>query len=225
MNTEVIISIHAPKAGGTTMLAAWQQAYGKGHVLLDYADPPADPSADFVLDPVGWAERRPTGLPPNIKVVHGHFKPQKYDLFGNAFRCTMLRHPVDNLISIYLYWRKLPLQPYANALHGYFLRNQLSIIELARLPIMQNLYSQTYFGGWDMRRLNFVGAHENRTDDLRRLSNMIGVTIDLSLHLNTTEPAGDNLEKQAILSDQPLLRRLRDLLTEDIDFYEGSLGR
>lgn len=225
MNSEIIISIHTPKAGGTTMLAAWKKAYGEDRVLMDYDDPPANPSASFIIDPIGWAERRPTVPPLDIDVIHGHFKPEKYDLFGNAFRCTMLRHPVDNLISIYLYWRKLPLQPFANALHGYFLKNNLSIIDLARLPIMQNLYSHAYFGGWDMRRLNFVGAHETRTEDLQRLSDMIGVTLDSGLHLNTTEAAGDNLERNTILSDQLLLGRLRDLLGEDIKFYETSLSR
>lgn len=215
---QTIISIHTPKAGGTTMLNLWKQVFGEDGVLLDYGDPPANPSANFIIDPIGWADQRPTVLPGQVRVVHGHFRPGKYDLIKDAYRLTMLRHPVDNLISIYCYWKKIPPQP--NAVHQYFLSNNLDIVGLARLPIMQNLYSDTYFGGWDMRRLDFIGRHEARTDDLLRLSTMLGVSIDTELHLNATEPEGVNQKKETILSDSKTMHRLSDLLIEDIRFYE-----
>jgi len=213
-----IISIHTPKAGGTSTLALWKQAFGEKRVLMDYDDPPGNPSANFIIDPVGWAEQRPTTLPDSIQVVHGHFRPSKYDLLKDVFRLTMLRHPVDNLISIYCYWKKIPPQP--NAVHQYFLVNKLDVLGLARLPIIQNLYSDTYFGGWDMRRLDFIGRHETRADDLLRLTEMLGIRTDINYHLNTTEPEGVNLEKEAILSDQKLMGCLKDLLVNDIHFYE-----
>lgn len=218
-----IISIHAPKAGGTSTLALWKQAFGEDRVLMDYSDPPANPSANFIVDPVGWAEQRPTTLPECIQVVHGHFRPGKYDLLKNVFRLTMLRHPVDNLISIYCYWKIIPPQP--NAVHQYFLANQLDILGLARLPIIQNLYSDTYFGGWDMGRLDFIGRHETRAEDLQRLAGILGISIDTSLHLNATEPEGVNLEKEAILSDSKLMNRLTELLADDICFYEKFLPK
>ena len=34
-----IISIHTPKAGGTSMLALWKHAFGEEGVLMDYDDP------------------------------------------------------------------------------------------------------------------------------------------------------------------------------------------
>jgi hypothetical protein len=213
-----IISIHAPKAGGTSTLALWKQAFGEDRVLMDYDAPPGNPSADFIIDPVGWAMRRSTSLPDHIQVVHGHFRPYKYDLLKDVFRLTMLRHPVDNLISIYCYWKKIPLQP--NAVHQYFLHENLDVEGLARLPIIRYLYSQTYFGEWDMGRLDFIGRHENRAEDLQRLAEILGISIDTNLHLNATEPEGRNLEKEAILSDQKVICRLYDLLADDIHFYE-----
>lgn len=220
--SQKIISIHTPKAGGTSTLDLWKQAFGADRVLMDYDDPPANPCASFIIDPVGWAAQRPTALPDQVRVVHGHFRPGKYDLLKNAFRLTMLRHPVDNLISIYCYWRKIPPQP--NAVHQYFLANNLDILGLARLPIIQKLYSDTYFGGWDMGRLDFIGRHETRTDDLLRLGAMLGITIDTGLHLNATEPEGVNQEKEAILSDSIMMRCLSDWLAEDIRFYEKYTG-
>ena len=221
--TPKIISIHTPKAGGTSTLNLWKQAFGEDRVLMDYDDPPANPSANFIIDPVGWAAQRPTALPDQVQVVHGHFRPGKYDLVKNAFRLTMLRHPVDNLISIYCYWKKIPPQP--NAVHQYFLDNRLDILGLARLPIIQNLYSDTYFGGWDMEHLDFIGRHETRAEDLQRLAGMLGISIDTNLHLNATEPDGVNLEKEAILADSKLMNRLYGLLADDIYFYEKFSSR
>lgn len=213
-----IISIHTPKAGGTSMLALWKQVFGEEGVLMDYNDPPVNPSAEFLIDPVGWAERRPTTLPKHIQAIHGHFRPHKYDLLKDVFRFTMLRHPVDNLISIYCYWKKIPPQP--NAVHQYFLTNNLDVLCLARLPIMQNLYSDTYFGGWDTGRFDFVGRHETRDNDLQRLAKILGININIGLHLNATEPKGVDLERENILSNQTLIGQLTDLLADDICFYE-----
>lgn len=215
-----IISIHVPKAGGTSTLALWKQAFGEDRVLMDYNDPPANPSAIFLLDPIVWAENRPKTLPESIQVVHGHFRPGKYDLVQDAFRMTMLRHPVDNLISIFCYWKKIPPQP--NAVHQYFLANNLDVLGLARLPIIRNLYSDTYFGEWDMGRLDFIGRHETRADDLQRLAGILGISMDTNLHLNATDPEGPNMEKEAIVSDGKLMRRLSNLLADDIRFYEAS---
>lgn len=213
-----IISIHVPKAGGTSTLELWKQVFGEKRVLMDYGDPPANPSARFLIDPIGWADSRPEAVLEPIRVVHGHFRPGKYDLVKNAFRMTMLRHPVDNLISIYCYWKKIPPQP--NAVHQYFLKEKLDVLGLARLPIIQKLYSETYFGGWDMERLDFIGRHEHRADDLRRLGELLGISLITDIHLNATEPEGINLEKEAILSDAVILSRLSDLLADDIRFFE-----
>lgn len=205
------------------MLELWKVAYGKNRILIDYDDPPGNPSAKFLIDPVGWAKKRPTDLPDSIQVVHGHFRPCKYDLVKNVFRMTMLRHPVDNLISIYCYWKKIPIQP--NAVHRYFLENNLDILSLARLPIMQNLYCVTYFGGWDIRRLDFIGRHENRSDDLSRLRKILGVSMNNEIHLNSTEPNGIDKEREAIMSNKRVKGCLTDLLIKDIKFYDKYAGR
>lgn len=199
------------------MLNIWKQVFGESQVLMDYDDPPVNPASDFIIDPVSWHTRRPTYLPELTQVVHGHFRPEKYDLIKNAFRLTILRHPVDNLISIYFYWKKIPPQP--NAVHQYFLANNLDILGLARLPIMQNLYNYTYFGGWDMRCMDFIIKHENRVDDLQHLSAMLGIKIDTTLHLNATDPDNVNQEKEELIADEGLMSCLRDLLSEDICFY------
>jgi len=213
-----IISIHVPKAGGTTMLTLWKEAFGEEGVMMDYGDVPVNPSADFIIDPIGWSDKRPVCLPEKVQVVHGHFRPGKYDLLKDVFRMTMLRHPVDNLISIYTYWKVIPPQP--NAVHQYFLKHNLDILGLARLPLLRYLYSESYFGGWDMGRLDFIGRHETRAEDLQRLAKMLDIKFDTDLHMNNTEQEGKILERKAIMADQKIMNRLKDLLTEDIMFYD-----
>lgn len=212
-----IVSIHAPKAAGTTLLELLRLGLGPEALLLDYANDPANPATGFRLDPEGWLERRPLALPHGIRAVHGHFHASKYDWLPGAFRLTFLRHPVDNLLSIYSYWRKIPLQP--SPLHLYFQQQDLDLLGLARLPLLRRLYSETYFGGFDMGRMDFVGRHEDRADGLRRLGEVLGLGLDPDLRRNTTAAEGDP-EREALRADAQLMARLGDLLAEDIRFYE-----
>lgn len=200
------------------MLELWKSAYGDDRVLMDYEDPPVNPCANYLLDAVRWNKLRPHVFPENLNVIHGHFKPNKYDLLRDVFRFTMLRHPVENLISIYCYWKKIKPQP--NVVHRYFLGQNLDIIGLARLSIMQNLYNDTYFGGWDMGLLDFIGRHENRTEDLKQLGRILNVKLDTKLHLNATEPGGIDPVRCEIESNFKIMNQLEDLLSADIRFYE-----
>ena len=167
-----VISIHVPKSAGTSLLKLFQVAFGSENVLADYEDRPGNPISQMYLDPVRWEKSRPKSLPAGVSVVHGHFHPCKYDHISDAFRMTFLRHPVCNLISTYLYWKAIPPQP--NPLHRYFLDNNLGVFELAQIPLLRYLLSKTYFGGWDMAKLDFIGRHETRKDDLKCLEPLLG---------------------------------------------------
>jgi len=213
-----IVSVHAPKAAGTTLLALFRGAYGDSAVVEDYDDDPARPAASSHLDPCGWNAARPRHLPDGARVVHGHFPARKYDLVDDVLRVTFLRHPVDNLVSIYCYWRRIPRQE--SALHRYFLDRGLGLLDMARLPLLRWLYSRTYFGGFDMARMDFVGCHENRERDLARLGALLGKPFDNALHLNATEPEGDDEERRSLLADSRMMAKLADIVAEDVDFFE-----
>lgn len=212
-----IVSIHTPKAAGTTLLELLRQGFGEAAVLMDYEDDPANPGSRICLDPQGWLEQRPRSLPEGTRVAHGHFHASKYDLLPEAFRFTFLRHPLENILSIYSYWRQIPPQP--SSLHQYFLRQGLDVLGLAGMPLLQRLYSGTYFGGWDMGRMDFVGRHETRSEGLQKLGKMLGLSLDPALHLNLTD-VDSTPEREALKADSYLMSRLTDLLAEDIRFYE-----
>src|SRR5208283_2382267 len=121
-------------------------------------------------------------LPDDKFVVHGHFRAQRY-LCDRAYRLTFLRHPVSNLISIFFFWR---LSPPFIPLHARFLEERPSIVVFARYPAFRTLMSEAYFGGFDMRRFDFIGFHESRDVDMPKLATAIGLPLSADVALNIT---------------------------------------
>lgn len=80
-----IISVHFPKAGGSSTKKSLIAAYGQEGVYFDYEDDPKDPVCQFYLDPAGCRIKANKIVDkPMIRVIHGHFNPSKYDLIKNA---------------------------------------------------------------------------------------------------------------------------------------------
>jgi hypothetical protein len=207
-----IISVHTPKAGGTSIRTALSNAFGSAFAV-DYLEDPADPTSPRQLDPEEYFSRN-KGLPTGIRCLHGHFHPGQFRL-DHTYLFTLLRHPVDNIVSIYFFWKALP--PQGQPLHDYFLARSLDILAMARLPLLRHLYSRTYFGGFDMRRFDLVGRHEDRATALKKLSQVAGVPIDSSVSVNVTTATP---ERNELLSDRRRMQELHDILEEDIRFYE-----
>src|SRR5262249_37714095 len=105
MHVEVI-SVHFPKAAGSSLHQSFIAAYGNDAVYIDNIDDPADPCSLYNLDPdaCGCKAQKNSSIL-GARVIHGHFHPSKYEFVKHAKRITFLRHPVDNLISIYYYWK------------------------------------------------------------------------------------------------------------------------
>src|SRR5437868_9585637 len=150
-----IISVHAPKAGGTSISHILASAFASAF-LTDYAEDPADPRSPRNIDPDSYFSRKRV-LPDGVRCLHGHFHPGQFDLSDDVFLFTLLRHPLDNIISIYFFWKTLSSQ--GQPLHDYFSSRQLDILDMARLPLLRHLYSRTYFGSFDMSRFNLIGCH------------------------------------------------------------------
>ncbi len=88
MTPHRIISVHFPKAGGTSLHT---QLAGLLHDDLVF---------DWTHDPLTPAGAEIGTFPVGKRIVHGHFRAQRYSGV-DAYWMTFLRHPVDNLISIY----------------------------------------------------------------------------------------------------------------------------
>ena len=214
-----VLSIHFPKAGGSSVSQALTTAYGDKAIRLDYSDDPANPCSHYVMDPDGCRARaEKTGFAPEIKVVHGHYHVSKYDFVTGAKRITFLRHPVDTVISIYYFWKTCEGSS-AHALFKYAREHNLGLMEIARLPAIRYLLSRTYFGGVDMDTFCFIGFMDSYSGDVRRLSTLLSVPI-VEQKENTNQFQGYRDEVARIKSDTRLMSDLQDCLIEDIRFYE-----
>jgi hypothetical protein len=100
-------------------------------------------------------------------------------------------------------------------------KERLSLLEVAEIPTMRRLMSSTYFGGYDMRRFDVIGTHDNRAAFVRAVSNLIGVPLAADIRDNVTPPSE---ERDNVLADAKVIAKLRDLLQDDIRFYEACAG-
>lgn len=203
-----IISVHLPKSGGTSVRRCLEDQFGS-RALFDYGRGPLGPHALV----------RETALPEGVELVHGHFRPARYDAVGEAFRMTFLRDPTDLLLSFYFFWREMPFE--GQALHRRFLDERPDIESFAAWAPIRRLSSDTFFGNYDMARFDFIGFHETRQDDMARVNDMAGLRLNAAQHDNPTN--NDREERQAVREDRALMGRLRDLLNDDMRFYERML--
>lgn len=210
MHPGPFVSVHLPKAGGTSTRIALERRFGD-RALFDYGRGPLGPRA-LEVEP---------GLPPGIALVHGHFRPGRYDAVKDAFRLTFLRHPVDLLVSFYFFWREMPHS--GGALHRRFLDERPSIEAFAAWGPINRLSSETYFGGYDMGRFDFIGFHETRAEDFARLNAVAGLDLEAGVHVNRTD--NDRDERRALTDDAGRMARLADILAEDVAFHDRLRAR
>lgn len=211
-----ILSVHTPKAGGTSVSRALSDAFGDEY-FTDYSEDPADPRSPRNLDPEAFFSRN-RQLPQGAACLHGHYHPGQFNL-ESTFLFTLLRHPVDNIVSIYFFWKTLP--PQGQPLHDYFLSQGLDIIALAKLPLLRYLYSQTYFGGFDMSRFDLIGRHDERELALHELARVTGRKIDASVYVNATQ---ESVERAELIENSSITRALEHILEDDIRFYDRFCG-
>lgn len=216
-----VISVHVPKAAGNSFRDALTTTFGEAAVHLDYVDDPVDPCCQFRLDPEGCRRSaRDKGFAPDVKVIHGHFHPSKYDHLKDAKRITFLRPPVENLISIYYFWKAFAGE--SHCLFRYVRDNGLSLLDLARIPALRNLYSKTYFDGVPLDRFDYIGSTESYPESLRAISQLLGVELKETRSNVNTFP---NYQEEAgnLRADEAVLRTLRHHLREDLRFYEAAV--
>lgn len=218
-----VISIHFPKAAGSSLRDALVAAYGEAAVYFDYADDPADPCSPYSLDPVGCRRKtREARFAPVVRVIHGHFHPSKYQHLEGVRRITFLRHPVDNLISIYFFWKSYKGK--GHCLFDYFRDNDMTLLDMACLPTHRYLLSRTFFGGVDMDTFDFIGTTENYEHHCRSLSRLLSIPFtEYRENVNTYPGYRDRANE--IRSDRETMKALAGFLNDDIEFYNSVLAR
>jgi hypothetical protein len=220
---ESIVSVHMPKVAGSSFLYQLKELYGKHQLLLDYNDDPVNPVSIVNLDPDHYSMEPIKTIAP-YKVVHGHFHPHKYAHLDNAFRITFLRHPIDNVMSIYCFWMAHDRSCWDSPVFHYFKDANLSLQRFAMLPKIRYLYTRSYFGDFDMRHFDFIGDYAKYNEELTRLGNRLGVQFDLNVRLNITMEYSKSSSVHEV-DDKEKYEKLAEILKDDIAFYEAHKGR
>jgi len=171
---------------------------------------------DYEHDPLTGAGNQTTEFPYGKRLVHGHFRARRY-VAAHAYWMTFLRHPVDNLISIYFFW--MASSEPSHALHARFIRERPTILDFAAYSGFQSLMSETYFGGFDMSRFDFIGFHESRDADIPRLAANLGLPLTTEVYENRTNAGPGRRELE---TDPNVRRRLHTVLAADIRFYDRA---
>ena len=216
-----IISVHFPKASGSSIKTSLVRALGADNVLDEYRFDPIDPANPMYIFPEKYFLDRPESITP-FKAVHGHFSPIHFEEVTPAFRTVMLREPVDNVISIFFYWKSLFETTFrAHALFEYVKVSDLSLIEFVKIKYINRLMSDYYFPSFDMRKFNVIGDYSNRSAYFSELSDKLGINFEDQDRVNIT-PHSE--ERKAVMSDQRIMKEIRAHLSEDIRFYENCLN-
>jgi hypothetical protein len=207
-----LISLHVPKALGTSIAEVLVGHFGRRRVVGDYA---------VFLESAAPEQRlgRPP-MPAGAAVIHGHFPAVRYDGVRARRRVTFLREPVARAVSHFFFWQAGAR--HGNAMHDLVLDERLGLLDFARLPAIRHFYSQTIFGGCDMAEFDLVGIAEAVDRDWPRFQRLTGIAAPLP-HLNRNHyPAYAKVAAQ-VLADPGTVRDLRRVLSDDIAFYERFL--
>jgi hypothetical protein len=104
------------------------------------------------------------------------------------------------------------------------LDQDLSVFEFARLPFIRRFYTDVFFGGVDLDTFDIVGLHETFDADLKRVERLLGTPLPVRADQNATTATVYRAEREALLADPKAMARLRDLLRDDLRFYDRFAG-
>jgi hypothetical protein len=201
------------------MRAALIRTYGEEQIHFDNSDRLLDPKSPVNIcreNFIRESRAKRDNLLAGKRVAHGHFCMQKYDGIA-APRITILREPVDRLISHYLFWQHLA--PQGHTLHDRFLAENPSLIDFARMPAMRYFYRQVLFRELDMAIFDLIGAFENMGALVINFERLTGrkLRIERDNENNCEHCRQKKLEFAAMPN---LQAELRDILKDEITFYE-----
>lgn len=204
-----LISLHVPKAFGTSIGEVLARHYGPDRIVEDYGSSLED-------NPPKAAPK----LPANAAAVHGHFPAARYESVPARRRIAFLREPIRRTISHYFFWLVEPR--HGNRVHDHVLDRRLGLLDFARLPPIRRFYAETIFGGCSMASFDLVGIVENVKRDWHAFQRLTGISAPLP-HVNRNRYTGYDDIVAAVTGDPVMMRELARILADDILFYSQFL--
>ena len=218
----MLISVHMPKAGGTTFLSLFESIYGDS-LLRDYDDKILSKSTFFQRKNslISMSKNRcKISDYAKFNCIHGHFMPLKYRFFDSrdAFFLTWLRHPVQRLMSHYHYWSREPLNEEAGMLRRRFVKERWSLRRFCLAEELRDIYSRILWG-FPLKRFDFVGITEFFQEDVAFFTKQMFGRV---LEVNASNLNPDQKENMYSV-DKILQREIEHFHKRDMAIYREAL--
>lgn len=230
----MIVFTHVVKGGGNSVKAALKQHFEPDEILIDDANMVHDPLSDFNVrfDKYRnkYSDKNKKDQLARYRMISGHFNAIPYFGINGAIFVTMLRHPVDRLVSNFFFWKGTGPMPVSDhvqygqgLIQNSMLKENLGILEFAQFDLMRNIYTKGHFREIDMTKYSFVGNFSSFDIEMRRLTALLGVDLEIQ-HKNINPYSNYDEEKYEIKQNKSIMAQLQDLLSDDIEFFERFAG-
>jgi hypothetical protein len=219
---------HIPKTGGVSMYLLLQQLIGPDVLSPHIA---INEEIEYHIDPNDLARYR---------IIYGHIGVVWNDIIGpNRRWMTLLRDPVDRVLSQYYFWRNAvppsPHLPHVNAAQTLPLNEFLASRNYMVLQGNENV--QTWFLADDLRaryrkvppcdalalakqnlaeRFDFIGIADDYASSAQRLCRLLGVACPAAIPMENRTP-----QRKAMHEVEPeTIASVRELNAMDLELYE-----
>lgn len=225
----MIISMHTPKAGGSSFKEILEKNYGR-YFIGDYNDFPINKSfEERTQDAINFDQKmtllkRKIYLLRGTKCIHGHFLPFKYRSFlndKNTTFVTWLREPTERLISHYYYWKRACNKNSAS-LHKKVVKENWSLQKFCLSNEMQNIYGK-YLWEFPIQNFDFIGITEYFEDDVSFFFRKYLDTKVLDIAKANVNP--DLHGKYSERIDKELLSEIKSFHSEDYKIYDFAIDK
>jgi len=213
----MIVSVHIPKTAGSSFKDLLLRELGENRVCLRYGQTPLRHRAEGQpippLDLTGDSE---------CMLIHGHFVADRLILppaSAPPRYIAWLRHPVERLVSHYLFWKRQPYpdQPLCRRL----LEEDLGLEAFAALDGMRDL-QRFFLGGLPLSQFDFIGITERFDESIDRFNVTFGTDLPTAMRVNVN-PDKPTRDYRAILGEREY-DAIAELNAADMMLYQQAVA-